>query len=189
MIAATKNQLRKKLRAERCLVDSYQRTLFAIEASKHFNASPLFQQSKKIACYFASKEEFDVDPIIELILSANKQCYVPILVEKNLQFVRYHKNDLLQPNSYKILEPVNKNEKIEPDQLDLILMPLIGFDFKGHRLGTGGGFYDRTLSPRPICKLIGVGFEIQHVETLPFDEWDVLLDGVLTEKGLALFGI
>ncbi len=76
-------------------------------------------------------------------------------------------------------------------ELDLVFLPLVAFDRVGHRVGMGGGYYDRTFAfvqqmhHKPI--LIGLAYEMQQVDGLPFCTWDIPLDGVLTEKQLRLF--
>lgn len=115
-------------------------------------------------------------------------------VQKNiLKFVEYKKNDFLQLNKYSILEPVFSAEKLlEEKKLDVVLVPLLAFDLNGHRLGSGGGYYDRTFSflvsrERPLKPyLIGIGYNVQQSNDLEEDEWDIVLDGMLTDKKLIL---
>ena len=77
--------------------------------------------------------------------------------------------------------------------LDLVLVPLVGFDDQGTRLGMGGGFYDRSFATRLFRRywrkprLIGVAYELQRVAHLDRQPWDVALDGVVTEQRLYLF--
>lgn len=82
------------------------------------------------------------------------------------------------------------SDELDASELDLILLPLLGFDALGFRLGQGGGFYDRALAGcagRPYR--VGVAFECQRVEQIPVDEWDQRLHAVLTETGLRFFAI
>jgi 5,10-methenyltetrahydrofolate synthetase len=67
---------------------------------------------------------------------------------------------------------------------DVILVPLVGFDKDGHRLGNGGGYYDRTLAalvPKPLC--IGIGNEAGAIETIYPQQHDVPMDAIVTERG------
>lgn len=187
-----KSILRQTLRAQRQSIIQKDRAEFSSQAAQYLQASHLFQQSEYIACYFSTSEEFDTQCLIEIILNSNKKCYLPILSNNQLFFVHYQKMDELQLNQFKILEPKKATEKISLEQLQLILLPLVGFDKLGHRLGMGGGYYDRTfysIQKNANKKMIflGVGFSLQEVELLPHDKWDILLDGVLTEKGIVLF--
>lgn len=170
------------------------RNTAAQQALQLFTQSLLFTEYQHFACYLARTEEFDCSPIIKALWQANKECYLPVLCsekEGHLNFIRYKENDALHLNRFRILEP-DSQETIDPQKLDVVLLPLVGFDLHGHRLGVGGGYYDRTFSfirehigTKPI--LIGLAYELQHVHRLPFDEWDVTLNGVVTEKRVILF--
>jgi 5-formyltetrahydrofolate cyclo-ligase len=156
------------------------------------SASPQFQKSQHIACYVACQDEFDTRPIIELIWRAKKHCYLPVLAtaQKNtLAFYRYEEGDPLVANQYGILEPVTQSKSpFQLQKLDMVLVPVIGFDLQGHRLGTGGGYYDRSFAfllaqPKPEAPvLIGLAYACQAVDTLPCDPWDVPLRNILTEE-------
>ncbi len=93
-------------------------------------------------------------------------------------------------NRYRIAEPVG-GAPIPPQALAVALIPLVGFDEAGNRLGNGAGFYDRLLARRigtrgtPV--LIGIAFECQRCQTLPAAAHDVPLDAVITERGIQLF--
>ena len=163
-------------------------------AVKHFTQSEIFKRLTHIACYFSLAKEFSTTPLIEAIWAANKKCFLPILTpEKTLKFAEYRKNDQLILNQYHIPEPVAKAENYFPaQQLDCVFVPLAAFDLQGHRLGTGGGYYDRTFTfltktsaKQPL--LIGLAYIEQLIDELPFDEWDIVLDGVLTPQQLLLF--
>lgn len=169
-------------------ISDAERNLAAQQATNLFQESVFFSKSQHIACYLARTEEFDCAPLIQSIWQANKHCYLPVLSSQEgyLDFAAYHSENKLYLNRFRILEPEN-TQKISASELDLVLLPLVGFDLKGNRLGVGGGYYDRTFSflqnqKRVKPLLIGLGFECQQVHQLPYDEWDVQLDGVLTEK-------
>lgn len=174
---------------ERRLVTKEQRQSASEQAKQLLISHPLFISSQSIACYLAQDQEFDCASMIHAIWESNKRCYLPVLSlsqEKKLEFAEYRKDSILKMNRYQILEPASE-EKYPASQLDLVLVPLVGFDKYGHRLGMGGGYYDRTFAfkrkvPRPF--LLGVGFARQEVEKIPYDEWDVMLDGILTQDQL-----
>ncbi|MDX1901257.1 MAG: 5-formyltetrahydrofolate cyclo-ligase [Gammaproteobacteria bacterium] len=188
-----KSTLRQTLRDKRRAVDSETRTRDAEHAAEYLEKSALFQASAHIACYFSTKEEFDSNAIIQLIFKHNKKCYLPALhsTEKKLLFARYQPNDPLEENRYRISQPLPHAETISAEELNLVFLPLVSFDLQGHRLGMGAGFYDRTFafkkSPRTSCHLMGLAYSFQETESLPYDEWDIKLDSVLTEKGITLF--
>jgi 5-formyltetrahydrofolate cyclo-ligase len=164
--------------------------LAAEEAAQVLIGNPVFKASQHIACYLPCHDEFDCLPIIEVIWTQNKACYLPVLsseTENVLEFAAYRQDDAMQANRYGILEPKN-TPSILTTELDLVLMPLVAFDLKGTRLGMGGGYYDRTFAfllnqgeSKPY--LMGVAYDMQRVALLPHDRWDVPLQGAVTEKG------
>jgi 5-formyltetrahydrofolate cyclo-ligase len=175
-------------------VTPVQRMSAALAALQSWMEGPLFLTNQQIACYFAQDNEFDCTPFIKAVWGAKKQCFLPVLSDqetKTLTFAAYHPNDVLCLNRYNILEPENKT--IFPiEALDLVFVPLVGFDLQGNRLGMGGGYYDRTFAhghKKIINKpyLIGLAYECQYVPMLPLEPHDVLLDAVLTEKKLYTF--
>ena len=100
----------------------------------------------------------------------------------------------MRRNRYNIPEPLwRKTLEYPPKHLDLVFVPLLGFDSSGSRLGMGGGYYDRTfsfrhnrMSGRRLPRLIGLGHSFQQLRKIPTDHWDVPVDGVATEAGLCL---
>lgn len=166
---------------------SYRRQA-ARDAAALFIQQDIFKRSEHIACYFCFGDEFDAMPIMEAVWQAKKHCYLPVLTdEKELYFVEYMKGDALLPNRYSIQEPVNQACEFPAENLDIVIVPLLAFDRDGQRLGTGGGYYDRTfhfLQDEPLHRpmMVGLGYEAQQEESLPREKWDVRLDAVLTEK-------
>jgi 5-formyltetrahydrofolate cyclo-ligase len=163
----------------------------ALLALQQFIRHPLFLASQNIACYFAQDHEFDCAPFLQAIWAAEKNAFLPVLADQQLTFAAYQPDDELALNRYNIPEPANK-KWIAAEELDLVLVPLVGFDLQGARLGMGGGYYDRTfafiaekLAKKPY--LIGLAYECQYVEEVPEEVFDVALDAVLTESSLYTF--
>lgn len=173
------------------MVDSQTRESNAERAAELLTSNLLFQNSQHIACYMATPEEFDCAPIVKKIWQAKKSCYLPVLSSNNtLVFACYRNKNKLVTNRYSILEPFQP-EVFSPEKLDIVLLPLVAFDLEGNRLGMGAGYYDRTFAFKQNNKmrkpfLLGVGYECQKVENIISDDWDVKLDGMLTEKKLYL---
>jgi 5-formyltetrahydrofolate cyclo-ligase len=190
-----KLQLRRYFREVRCQIPLAHRQAAAQAAAGFLANQAVFRASMHIACYLHVKDEFDSTPVIETIWSANKYCYLPVLTgenENSLTFVRYNSGDPLHMNRYQIPEPANITNTISPFDLDIVLTPLVAFDLRGCRLGTGGGYYDRTfsflhggVSRKPL--IIGLAYALQQADSIPDDPWDISLDGVVTESGFMLF--
>lgn len=161
----------------------------AKKAAKLFSQHPLFIKSENISCYAAIPEEFDTDPLIQEIWRANKKCYLPVLEEgRILNFALFNEGDTREKNQFSILEPNNTCRKIPPENLDLVILPLIAFDLAGNRLGTGGGYFDSTFayvneSTRKKQHLIGLGYTLQQAHEFKSDPWDIAVEGVFTEEG------
>ncbi len=184
-----KNEIRKSMLVKRRAVTAGEFSASGLAAKQLLITHPIFQKSQHIACYFGLEDEFNCMPIIEEVWHLGKQCYLPVLSldqKKSLEFVAYHPHDSLRLNRYRIFEP-ERDDRLSADQLDLVIVPLVAFDLKGHRVGMGGGYYDRTFAfQRPLKKpyLLGLGYELQKVTEIPADSWDVMLDGILTEEKL-----
>lgn len=155
--------------------------------------NPVFTKSKNIACYVAIENEVDTWAIIKAIWLQKKNCYLPIFDPAkgtNLQFVLVTEHDRLTPSKYKIPEPINLEKNIiNPQNLDLAIVPLIGFNSEFFRLGRGAGCYDHTfafkqINPEAAPYLLGIGYELQHIEFEP-KPWDVRMDEIVTEQGLS----
>lgn len=190
-IQEQKKQLRKRLISERCAISSEERIQAAVSAANQLIHSHVFKASQHIACYLARSDEFDCQSVMEMIWQSKKQCYLPVISDDTLRFLHYDRDDILQPNQFNILEPIGTPE-IAPDQLDLVIVPLVGFDMQGHRLGMGAGYYDRTFAflqqqSRTKTFLMGLAYDSQQAESLPADSWDIPLDGILTEKRIVVF--
>lgn len=187
-----KKELRKKCLLVRAGIAEKERSEAAQYATTLLLDHDVFLHSHNIACYLANKNEFEMRFIIQAIWRAGKNCYLPVLTANDhLAFAAYHENTVLKPNSYHIDEPVDEMT-LPPEALDLAIVPLVGFDLSGGRLGMGGGYYDKTFSfllkknaSKPF--FLGLAYEIQKMDQIPVDTWDVPLDGVLTEKKLYLF--
>jgi 5-formyltetrahydrofolate cyclo-ligase len=170
--------------------DKYRDTA-AKQAATVFSGLDFVKSCENIACYLSFKHEFPTFALIEMIWREKKRCYVPVLSPdekvKELDFVLYEYGMSMRFNRFGILEPKDHTHKISAQMLNLVIVPLLAFDRQGHRLGTGGGFYDTTFSfvanqaiQKP--KLIGLGYADQQAESIPADPWDIKLEGIITEK-------
>lgn len=183
-----KTQFRELLKKQRANLTPqiYQTNSSAIQ--KLLLNFPAFKHAQKIGCYLPFQQEVDTSLIIEEIWKTQKECYLPsIQLDNTLQFSQYEATTLLANNRFDIPEPKFFQKRILVQELELVIIPLVGFDKKCYRLGMGKGFYDRTFeflqqdvgSAKPL--LIGLGFEFQKVSNLSVEAWDVALDYVITE--------
>ncbi len=146
---------------------------------KHIINSELWQDSRHIAIYFPFNGEIDLSPLLK---ETTKDIYLPAIKGQSMQFHCHRPNLILRPHRFGILQPDYVSGH-ESHTLDLCLMPLVGFDFNGNRLGMGGGYYDRFFANKPPTIMAGVAHSFQHISQLPTDPWDVKLQHIFTEQG------
>lgn len=189
----SRQALRKKLREYREKLTPQDQTLASQKVTHQLIQNPHFKKSQRIAAYIAINQEIDPHIMIKTAWKNHKDCYLPVLQEKQLMFSLYQKNTMLQKNQFNIPEPLlSTTSIIEPCHLDIVLVPLLGFTNQGERLGMGGGFYDRSFSflledIRPVKPyLIGLAYEWQKLESFAVSAWDVPLNAVVTEYRIYL---
>jgi 5-formyltetrahydrofolate cyclo-ligase len=136
-----------------------------------------------IGGYHALQDE--ADPSLLLAALAKQGCAIafPRVAARDaaLEFHRVPDGEVLQPGAFGVHEPLAHWPHVVPD---LLLVPLLAFDAEGHRLGYGGGFYDRTLAAWPSVRAIGIAYAGQRVAFIPRDAHDRTLAAILTEQGL-----
>jgi 5-formyltetrahydrofolate cyclo-ligase len=196
-VPTDKNDLRQKLRARRRTLSAEELKLAAYRLAANVTSSRLFIASRRIACYLPNDGEIDTRHILAQIRRRRKVCYLPVLSHLShdrLWFARMDADTELAPNRFGILEPVvPTRDLVRAQEIDLILMPLVGFDDQGHRLGMGGGYYDRSLEflRHRSCwrkpHLLGIAYDFQRVNGLTADPWDIPLDGVITDQAVYFF--
>jgi 5-formyltetrahydrofolate cyclo-ligase len=138
------------------------------------------------------RHEVDSHDFIDFVRSRHPQVHVvvPVIdpVNKVLRHAYVHDDVEMRQNRWGIKEPYMPVDFVHPVQIDMVIVPLLGFDDRGHRLGYGAGYYDRFLAlTRPACIKIGICFETGHVPTLPNEPHDIPLDFVVTEQTIIRF--
>jgi 5-formyltetrahydrofolate cyclo-ligase len=194
---ATRNKLRRELRARRQELTAPEQTHAAHLLSAQLVATRQVRVSRRIAVYLPNDGEIDPVPFMARLWKMKKTCYLPILSRlrhDRLWFAPFTQDTPLAPNRFGILEPVVPARAwVRAPELDLILMPLVAFDPHGNRLGMGGGFYDKSLAflrqrsrwHKP--HLIGLAHDFQRVKKLEACAWDVPLQGVVTDHATYSF--
>ena len=194
MQSLSRKELRQTLRQARRELHGTARHESEVAILRAINQHPRLKHMRHLALYWPSDGEVDLRPLLNIPDAAQRR-YLPILVRgSRLRFAPWAATSALFLNRFGIPEPrTHTRERLRPVQLDAVLMPLVGFDEHGNRLGMGGGFYDRSFAFRHARRrwrkplLIGVAFELQRCPTLPAAAWDIPLDGIVTEHGLRLF--
>jgi 5-formyltetrahydrofolate cyclo-ligase len=186
-----RDALRRELRARRRALPAAARLAGADALATRLFALPFFPTTGYVAGYWAMDGEIGLHSW-QLRLPKGLVYCLPVLADdETLRFAPWRPGDELVTNRYGIPEPdVDPRSGLAATELALIVVPLVGFDAAGHRLGMGGGWYDRTLAGRLQSLappwLVGVGFEVQRIEALGAQAWDVPLDAVCTERDTLL---
>ena len=180
-----KLQLRTELRQRRRDLDSSHRKAVARLIASLAQTLPDWATSQRIAMYRDINDEVRSAELIEACLAQGKNLYLPVACEGNkLEFARWAHGEQLRDNRFGIAEPIPTAERCPAAELDILFLPLVGWDRAGNRLGMGGGYYDRTLRSVSGPLLVGVAYCVQEVDDVPRESWDVALDIVLTEAGI-----
>lgn len=194
---------RHTLRQRRRALSARQQQHAATALSQQLKQLKPFQYAQRIAYYLANDGEISPHTVIAKAEKRGQRTYLPVLHPlkyNRLYFTRHRHQPKLRHNRFGIAEPrLGKNPVAPVWTLDIILLPLVGFDRSGNRLGMGGGFYDRSLArlhadqistnsrnnkpmKRPL--LIGLAHHCQEVAQLQVQSWDIPLDIIATDKEL-----
>jgi len=218
---ADKAALRARLRRRRRALSAAEQALAAAGLAAQLRGLPAFARARRVAFYRAFDGEIDPGPALAEALARGAKCYLPVVGEdKILRFAAVTVGGEFRAGKFGIAEPVvDADGYVTAADLDLALLPLVGFDGHGNRLGMGGGFYDATFAgvagagdgdgdgdgadlsrhPRgPRLKhcggdesgggdgagpaLVGLAHEVQRVDAIAVDAWDIPLSAVVTER-------
>lgn len=181
--------LRRTLRAQRRALSVCAQKKSARQLVQKLRTLTALKSAQRIALYWPLDGEIDARRLRLQAALARHEFYLPLLrnfPRETLAFARWHPGNALHRNRFNIPEPRGR-AIFSAQQMDVILLPLTGFDANLNRLGMGGGFYDKTLAfkhrsgaRKPV--LIGVAHACQQVEVLPAADWDVALDMVVTDQ-------
>jgi 5-formyltetrahydrofolate cyclo-ligase len=184
---AHRRQLRDVLRQRRRALSAGERIAGAEHLATRLLALPFAPRSGYVAGYWATDGEIALHAW-QLKLPPDCSYCLPVLAEDGrLRFAPWRPGDTLVSNRFGIPEPdLAPSSLLDPEAMSLVVLPLVGFDPKGHRLGMGGGWYDRSFAfrhdrPAPPW-LVGAAFEMQRIDDLGPRHWDVPLDSVCTES-------
>ena len=185
-----KKQLRQSMRTNRRALSDDQQHAAGQAMLDQLKSSAVFNQVTSVALYLAADGEIDPTSVIEYCWAKGKQVYLPVLdphKHNQLLFIHYQRNTAMCLNKYGIAEPaVPYNKTINANQLDLVLLPLVAFDKGGSRMGMGGGYYDRSFAFKAQHKsvkptLVGLAHELQRVDKLAVESWDIALSMIATD--------
>jgi 5-formyltetrahydrofolate cyclo-ligase len=190
-LGSVRKSLRAELRAKRRALSPEDRQQAARGVARNVDRAFRLRAGMRVAIYAAMREELDTAPLIELALARRCRVFLPRIDRRTIA-IDFHELLADAPqttNHLGILEPTG-TATVPARWLDLVLLPLVGFDERGARLGMGGGYYDRTFAFRNVHttwrgpRLIGIAYSFQQLPAIAVAAHDVRMDAVVTEKGV-----
>jgi 5-formyltetrahydrofolate cyclo-ligase len=186
-----KSSLRKQLRAKRRCISAADHRRRSRLAAKTIARLPMFKSGARIAVYLSFDRETDTAPLIAAARRRGVRLFVPVVSDRRHRRLRFYPLTLkTRRGEFGIAVPARNSNPVAPRWLDGMVVPLVGIDAEGRRLGMGGGFYDRALGFRRNRRrwrgphLVGFAFDCQRAESGFAEPWDLRLDSLATESGL-----
>lgn len=195
MVDADRASLRRQLRTQRQSLSAAQQRHASRQLARHILHHGLLKRHRHIGLYLPNDGEIDPTLLLTTAAMRHRHYYLPVLAPGNrLWFRRYRPGDRLKNNRFGIAEPLPQQPRRKLWSLGLVLVPLVGFDRQGGRLGMGGGFYDRSFGFKPrwpagtAPRLIGVAHQCQELKRLTTASWDIALEGIVTDREVITAG-
>ncbi len=173
-----KNEIRRKIKALRSMLLEPERITAADEVFARLEKTAAFLMSDHILMYHSLPDELSTRNFLSK-WHDRKHFYLPRVNGVNLEILPYEESRL-ELGAFQIEEPIGDNV-INPDILELIIVPAVAYDRNGNRLGRGKGFYDRLLGSTAATK-IGIGYEFQIIDQVPIEPHDVKMDMIITQN-------
>jgi len=183
-----KSKLRRQLRTVRNSFSNAQRAEHDAAIGRHLSELVKSRRAVSIACYWPFNGEPDITPACRQLMLAGYRLSLPVVTGENGHEMNFHSwraDTGLSKNRYGILEPQN-TERVPISSIDMLFMPLVGYDRFGNRLGMGAGYYDRCLETRrdlPAPLRVGIAYSLQEIDRVEGEQWDIRLHGVVNERG------
>ena len=173
-----KKTLRKQIREQKQAMTPESIESASGKLVQMFLETELYRQAKTIYGYLPYNQEVRTEPILERALADGKKVAVPKVYGNDMKFIYLSDLKQVAPGYAGIPEPI-ADAPVGDDPTALVLMPGMAFDKEGHRIGYGGGFYDKFLAAEPDHPTIALCYEFQMVAQLPTEEFDIPVDCVL----------
>ena len=182
-----KAQYRSCLRERLQALTPQQRKHKSRQACHHLIHTSFFQEASMVMMYLAMSEELDLADAMRVAWEQGKEVVVPLVSWRDRTMIPVRLPSLDEPlikDAHGLWHP-EEPAPVPVERIDLVVTPGLGFDTQGHRLGRGGGFYDRFFAGiRTRVLRLAVAFSEQVLDDLPVDDSDEPVDGLVTEQGL-----
>lgn len=179
-----KSSIRKILRERKEAMAAEDRLKKSRTICRHLMT--LIRDHETVMAYTSKEKEVSTVPIITRLLERKNPVIVPIIVKEDISLRLSYLQDLsvLVPSTFGVPEPIGSEIPARGGDVDTIILPMLGFDRTGGRIGYGAGYYDRFLERYPGLRKIGIAFACQEIDSLPLDDTDVRMDHIITENGI-----
>ena len=173
-----KSTIRKQIREQKRALTTEEIQQASEKLCALFLKSDLYRKAKTVYGYLPYNQEVRTEPILERALADGKRVAVPKVYGDQMKFIYLTDLAQVEKGYCGIPEPIG-DEPVADDPTALVLMPGLAFDQQGHRMGYGGGFYDKFLAEEPNHPTIALCYGFQILPQLPTEEFDVPVDCVL----------
>lgn len=177
-----KTVLRKKLRQERKALSPDKKANFDTEIIKRIESFPFFGEAPEFFTYLSLPEEVSTDGLIQTFFG-KKTIIVPKMENGGICLYELKDPTAFATGTLGIREPLHCLRRDEIKKIDVAFIPGVAFDITGHRIGFGGGHFDRLLKELH-CTTIGLAYELQIIDKVPTESYDVAVSYIVTEKRL-----
>ena len=179
-LGMTKKKLRQEILARRKAMDPAEVREKSEIICRKIRETDLYRGSACLCIYMPIRNEVEADLLIEAAREDGKRVYIPKVIGDEMVFNAYDEALISEEGRFHIRESASE-DVLEPDERTLIIMPGSVFDPQRHRIGYGGGYYDKYLSRYPACRTIAVCFDFQIVDALPAEAHDMLPEMIVSE--------
>jgi 5-formyltetrahydrofolate cyclo-ligase len=183
-----KRELRARMRSVRGVLPQSARDERSAAAIARALQLPELSAARTIVGFCAIQKEVDPAALLEQLRAQGKRTGLPRVVGEQLQLHAYADASELVPGSFAVNEPPETAPRIDPADVDVVLVPGLAFDERGHRLGYGRAFYDRLLPSMPRAFRVGIAYDFQLVMELPNDAHDIPMHCLISDKRCLRFG-
>ena len=173
-----KKQLRAQIREQKRAMTTEQIEVASAKLGELFAASEVYKNAKTIYGYLPYNQEVRTVPILERAMREGKRVAIPKVYGDEMRFIYMTDLTLVEKSDFGIPEPI-ADGPVADEPTALVLMPGLAFDPAGHRIGYGGGFYDRFLAAEPDHPTIALCYDFQMLPELKTEEFDIPVDCVL----------
>ena len=188
----TRTELRERLRELRRQLPAEQRSVAEHAAARRLEQFLGSQPPGLFGTYMPTDGELDINHAADNLRDMGWRVFLPVLqADLHMEFAEWVAAEPLLPNRFGILEPAAPNELLSASSLNVVVVPCVALDESGNRLGFGAGYYDRAFSGQVAGtgrgpRLVGCAFDLQFVQGLVAEPWDVPMQYLLTESKLSL---